>query len=210
MPPAWGRGRASTAGVRHSVGGAVRDHGPQHPHAVPASRGEGAAEEPRAAPGRQDLEAAVQRLSARQQSHASEERSFFEVEREHKLWRLRDGESSSGFLTPNESIVSTGTNYSGSSELTVGSGFSLGSLTYLPDKLQIVKPLEGEGWRGLLGVQSGRCQEGPVAPAESPWLCVPPRLCDAPPLAAAGTAQPGRDPGAPSGGAHQRLQAAGH
>ncbi|KAM7082076.1 LOW QUALITY PROTEIN: huntingtin-associated protein 1 [Ciconia maguari] len=107
------------------------------------AQGEGAGEEPRAAPGQQDLEAAVQRLSVRQQSHASEERSFFEAERERKLWRLRDGESSSGFLTPNESIVSTGTNYSGGSELTAGSGFSLGSLTYLPDKLQIVKPLEG-------------------------------------------------------------------
>ncbi|XP_074972967.1 huntingtin-associated protein 1 [Phalacrocorax aristotelis] len=103
----------------------------------------GAGEERRAAPGRQDLEAAVQRLSVRQQSHASDERSFFEAERERKLWQLRDGESSSGFLTPNESIISTGTNYSGGSELTVGSGFSLGSLTYLPDKLQIVKPLEG-------------------------------------------------------------------
>ncbi|OPJ74497.1 huntingtin-associated protein 1 [Patagioenas fasciata monilis] len=108
-----------------------------------STQGEGTGEEPRAAPGRQDLEAAVQRLSARQQSHGSQERSFFEAEREHKLWQLRDGESSSGFLTPNESIVSTGTHYSGGSELTTGSGFSLGSLTYLPDKLQIVKPLEG-------------------------------------------------------------------
>lgn len=117
----------------------------------PLGRGEGSVEEPRgAAPGRRDLEAAVQRLSARQQSHASEERSFFEAERERKLWRLRDGESSSGFLTPNESIVSTGTNHSGGSELTAGSGFSLGSLTYLPDKLQIVKPLEGEGYGGCL------------------------------------------------------------
>ncbi|KAK4808705.1 hypothetical protein QYF61_020194 [Mycteria americana] len=107
------------------------------------AQGEGAGEEPRAAPGQQDLEAAVQRLSVRQQSHASEECSFFEAERERKLWRLRDGESSSGFLTPNESIVSAGTNYSGGSELTAGSGFSLGSLAYLPDKLQIVKPLEG-------------------------------------------------------------------
>ncbi|KAM6312168.1 huntingtin-associated protein 1 [Podargus strigoides] len=96
-----------------------------------------------AAPGRQDLEAAVQRLSARQQSHGSQERSFFEAERERKLWRLRDGESSSGFLTPTESILSTGTDRSGGSELTAASGFSLGSLAYLPDKLQIVKPLEG-------------------------------------------------------------------
>uniref|UniRef100_A0A8U7NNZ3 Huntingtin associated protein 1 n=1 Tax=Corvus moneduloides TaxID=1196302 RepID=A0A8U7NNZ3_CORMO len=107
------------------------------------ARAEGASEDSRAAPGRQDLEAAVQRLSVRQQSHVSEERSFFEAERERKLWRLRDGASSSGFLTPEGSIVSTGTNYSGGSELTAGSSFSLGSLTYLPDKLQIVKPLEG-------------------------------------------------------------------
>ncbi|XP_034613708.1 trafficking kinesin-binding protein 1-like isoform X1 [Trachemys scripta elegans] len=94
-------------------------------------------------PGRHDLEAALQRLSARQENHASE-RSFFETEREQKLNQLaRDVESSSGFLTPNDSILSTGTNYSGSSEHTGGSGFSLGSLSYLPDKLQIVKPLEG-------------------------------------------------------------------
>ncbi|XP_075767388.1 huntingtin-associated protein 1 isoform X3 [Pelodiscus sinensis] len=93
-------------------------------------------------PGRHDLEAALQRLSARQESHASE-RSFFETEREQKLSQLaRDVESSSGFLTPDESSLSTGTNYSGSSEHTGGSGFSLSSF-YLPDKLQIVKPLEG-------------------------------------------------------------------
>lgn len=206
MLQAWGKGRASTA-IR---GWCSARLWPQHPDTVPSGSGEGTREEPRAAPGRQDLEAAVQRLSARQQSHGSQERSFFEAEREHKLWQLRDGESSSGFLTPNESIVSTGTHYSGGSELTTGSGFSLGSLTYLPDKLQIVKPLEGEGWRGHPGVRSWRCWDGPVTAAEPPrWLC-PRRLCDAPPLAAAGTAQPGWDPGAPSWGAHQRLQAAGH
>ncbi|XP_071584723.1 huntingtin-associated protein 1 isoform X1 [Heliangelus exortis] len=104
------------------------------------AQGEGAGEEPRAAPGRQDLEAAVQRLSARQQSHAQAGGSFFEAERDHKQRRLRDGESSSGLLTPSDSIVSTATNCS---ELTAGSSFSLGSLSYLPDKLQIVKPLEG-------------------------------------------------------------------
>lgn len=119
----------------------------------------------------------MQRLSVRQQSHAQEHGpgSFFEAERERKLWRLGDGdgEGSSGVLTPSDSVVSTGTNYSAGSELTTGSGFSLGSLTYLPDKLQIVKPLEGEGWRGLPGGQSWRCQEGTVAPAESLWLCLP-------------------------------------
>uniref|UniRef100_A0A3P8TXE2 Si:dkey-28e7.3 n=1 Tax=Amphiprion percula TaxID=161767 RepID=A0A3P8TXE2_AMPPE len=102
-------------------------------------------------PGGQDLEAALRNLSARQQNHSSE-RPFFDVERERKLRALaancEDGEgSSSGFLTPNDSLVSspaasTGTNYSnGSSRHSCGS--SSGSRSYLPDRLQIVKPLEG-------------------------------------------------------------------
>uniref|UniRef100_A0A8C5U5C4 Huntingtin-associated protein 1 n=1 Tax=Malurus cyaneus samueli TaxID=2593467 RepID=A0A8C5U5C4_9PASS len=110
---------------------------------TPQTSCSGSEDDSRAAPGRQDLEAAVQRLSVRQQSHLNEERSFFEAERERKLWRLKDGASSSGSLTPEGSVVSTGTSYSGSSELTAASSFSLGSLSYLPDKLQIVKPLEG-------------------------------------------------------------------
>ncbi|XP_062244575.1 trafficking kinesin-binding protein 1 isoform X1 [Platichthys flesus] len=100
-------------------------------------------------PGGQDLEAALRSLSARQQSHSSE-RPFFEVERERKLRALEanceDGEVSSGFLTPNSlgssPATSTGTNYSnGSSRPSCGS--SAGSRSYLPDRLQIVKPLEG-------------------------------------------------------------------
>ncbi|XP_019939970.2 trafficking kinesin-binding protein 1 isoform X1 [Paralichthys olivaceus] len=100
-------------------------------------------------PGGQDLEAALCSLSARQQSHSSE-RPFFEVERERKLRALEanceDGEGSSGFLTPNSlassPATSTGTNYSnGSSRHSCGS--SGGSRSYLPDRLQIVKPLEG-------------------------------------------------------------------
>ncbi|XP_041087430.1 trafficking kinesin-binding protein 1-like isoform X4 [Polyodon spathula] len=88
-------------------------------------------------PGGHDLEAALRRLSARQESHASE-RPFFDEERERKLRALSaDTDPSSGFLTPNESVLSIGTNYSGSS------GFSHGSRSYLPDRLQIVKPLEG-------------------------------------------------------------------
>lgn len=105
-------------------------------------------------PGGQDLEAALRTLSARQQSHASE-RPFFDVDRERKLrcmaWRGGEGggEGSSGFLTPNDSLASssaasTGTNYSnGSSQQSAGSGASAGSRSYLPDRLQIVKPLEG-------------------------------------------------------------------
>ncbi|XP_036394453.1 trafficking kinesin-binding protein 1 isoform X4 [Megalops cyprinoides] len=94
-------------------------------------------------PGGQDLEAALRRLSARQESHASE-RPFFEVERERKLRALAaQGDGSSGFLTPNDSILSIGTNYSSSSQHSSGSGLSSGSRPYLPDRLQIVKPLEG-------------------------------------------------------------------
>jgi len=106
-------------------------------------------------PGGQDLEAALRSLSARQQSHSSE-RPFFDVERERKLHALaadcEEAEGSSGFLTPNDSLVSspvsspatsTGTNYSnGSSRHSCGS--SGGSRSYLPDRLQIVKPLEGK------------------------------------------------------------------
>nr|XP_020451871.1 trafficking kinesin-binding protein 1-like [Monopterus albus] len=116
-------------------------------------------------PGGQDLEAALRSLSARQQSHCSEqpfflsarqqshcsERPFFDVERERKLCALvadcEEGEGSSGFLTPNYSLASspaasTGTNYSnGSSRHSCGS--SGGSRSDLPDRLQIVKPLEG-------------------------------------------------------------------
>ncbi|KAK0150720.1 Trafficking kinesin-binding protein 1 [Merluccius polli] len=111
-------------------------------------------------PGGQDLETALRNLSARQQNHYSE-RPFFDVERERKLWALaahskgrrvgeeeeeeeEEGQNSSGFLTPNDSLASssTGTNYSnGSSRHSCGS--SGGSRSYLPDRLQIVKPLEG-------------------------------------------------------------------
>ncbi|XP_037546168.1 trafficking kinesin-binding protein 1 [Nematolebias whitei] len=101
-------------------------------------------------PGGQDLEAALRCLSARQQNHSSD-RPFFDVERERKLKALvancKEGNGSSGFLTPNDSLASssaasTGTNYSnGSSRHSCGS--SGGSRSYLPDRLQIVKPLEG-------------------------------------------------------------------
>uniref|UniRef100_A0A673JBH3 Trafficking kinesin-binding protein 1-like n=1 Tax=Sinocyclocheilus rhinocerous TaxID=307959 RepID=A0A673JBH3_9TELE len=95
-------------------------------------------------PGGQDLEEALRSLSERQKSHTSE-RPFFEVERERKLLALQSGSSgsgggSSGFLTPNGSVASTGTNYSGTSTHSSGTG---SSRSYLPERLQIVKPLEG-------------------------------------------------------------------
>lgn len=89
-------------------------------------------------PGGQDLAAALQRLHAQQESRSLD---LFE-ERKHKL--QQGGEVSSGFLTPNDSILSTGTNYSGMSEVSGSSSLSLGSRSYLPEKLQIVKPLEGK------------------------------------------------------------------
>uniref|UniRef100_A0A672P2N2 Si:dkey-28e7.3 n=1 Tax=Sinocyclocheilus grahami TaxID=75366 RepID=A0A672P2N2_SINGR len=94
-------------------------------------------------PGGQDLEEALQSLSERQERHTSE-RPFFEVERERKLRALQSGSNgsgggSSGFLTPNGSVASTGTNYSGTSTHSSGTG---SSRSYLPERLQIVKPLE--------------------------------------------------------------------
>ncbi|XP_036287859.1 trafficking kinesin-binding protein 1 isoform X5 [Pipistrellus kuhlii] len=52
------------------------------------------------------------------------------------------GELLSGSLTPTESIMSLGT-HSRFSEFTGLSGMSFSSRSYLPEKLQIVKPLEG-------------------------------------------------------------------
>uniref|UniRef100_A0A8C5QA38 Huntingtin-associated protein 1 n=1 Tax=Leptobrachium leishanense TaxID=445787 RepID=A0A8C5QA38_9ANUR len=89
-------------------------------------------------PGGQDLAVALQILSSQQESHSPE--NLFE-EREMKV--TRDGDQSSGFLTPNESILSTGTNYSGISDASGSSSFSFSSRSHLPEKLQIVKPIEG-------------------------------------------------------------------
>lgn len=102
-------------------------------------------------PGGQDLEAALRSLSTRQQNHSSE-RPFFDVERERKLHALAsnsdEAECSSGFLTPNDSLISspaasTGTNYSNSSPRHSCGSFER-SRSYLPERLQIVKPLEGK------------------------------------------------------------------
>ncbi|GCC19276.1 hypothetical protein chiPu_0021798, partial [Chiloscyllium punctatum] len=93
-------------------------------------------------PGCRDLQAALQRLSLRQQ--ASSEKTLFDQDREQKLNTLVDEETlSSGLVTPAESVLSTGTNYSGSSGMTGFSGFSVSSRPNFPDKLKIVKPLEG-------------------------------------------------------------------
>ncbi|XP_021233785.1 huntingtin-associated protein 1 [Numida meleagris] len=134
------KARSSSASPQHTPGSKQTSAAPSEGGNTPHPGPEGAQTVgPRAAPGRQDLEAAVQRLSVQQQCHSSEERSFFEAE----PWRLQDEDGSSGILTPNGSVVSASTACSGGSEHTAASGFSLGSLSFLPDKLQIVKPLEG-------------------------------------------------------------------
>uniref|UniRef100_A0A671LLJ3 Trafficking kinesin-binding protein 1-like n=1 Tax=Sinocyclocheilus anshuiensis TaxID=1608454 RepID=A0A671LLJ3_9TELE len=85
-------------------------------------------------PGSRDLEAALRRLSLRRDNYLSERR-FFEEERERKLNALAE-EKNGGPLTPADSIMSLGTLHS------VYSIYSTRS--YLPEKLQIVKPLEGD------------------------------------------------------------------
>ncbi|XP_063308161.1 trafficking kinesin-binding protein 1 isoform X3 [Pelobates fuscus] len=93
-------------------------------------------------PGSNDLETALRRLSLRRENYLLE-RKFFEDDQDRKLRSLAEkGELNSGSLTPTESIMSLGT-HSRFSELTGISGMSYCSRSYLPEKLQIVKPLEG-------------------------------------------------------------------
>ncbi|CAJ1062063.1 trafficking kinesin-binding protein 1 isoform X1 [Xyrichtys novacula] len=96
-------------------------------------------------PGSRDLEAALRRLSLRRDNYLSEKR-FFEEERERKLAYLakedEKGEegNSGGPGTPTESLLSLCSHPSLGS---VWSGYSFTARSYLPEKLQIVKPLEG-------------------------------------------------------------------
>ncbi|XP_018416577.1 PREDICTED: trafficking kinesin-binding protein 1 isoform X3 [Nanorana parkeri] len=94
-------------------------------------------------PGSNDLETALRRLSLRRENYILE-RKFFEDDQERKLRSLAEKEElRSGSLTPTESIMSLGTHSSRLSEFTGISGMSFSSRSYLPEKLQIVKPLEG-------------------------------------------------------------------
>lgn len=91
---------------------------------------------------------ALRRLSLRRQNNLSERR-FFEEERErrrggHGGGGLHDGAGLADGLTPSDSIMS------------LGSIHLWASRPYLPDKLQIVKPLEGEGKAGSDKGKSGR------------------------------------------------------
>lgn len=90
-------------------------------------------------PGGNDLTKALHRLSLRRQNFLCE-RQFFQAEREKKLQALsadeEDGEAS-GCSSPMGSVMSS---YSNLSELSFGSCVFK---TFLPEKLQIVKPMEG-------------------------------------------------------------------
>ncbi|XP_039649419.1 trafficking kinesin-binding protein 2 isoform X3 [Perca fluviatilis] len=90
-------------------------------------------------PGGNDLTRALHRLSLRRQNFLCE-RQFFQAEREKKLQSLAGAEGdveSSGCSSPMGSMLSS---FSNLSELSFGSSVFK---TFLPEKLQIVKPMEG-------------------------------------------------------------------
>ncbi|NXC18883.1 TRAK2 protein, partial [Corythaeola cristata] len=90
-------------------------------------------------PGGSDLVTALHRLSLRRQNYLSE-KQFFEEEWERKMHLLAEGkEGASGCSTPTKSCFSLGTN----SEFTDLSASSSNLRVLLPEKLQIVKPIEG-------------------------------------------------------------------
>ncbi|KFV13482.1 Trafficking kinesin-binding protein 2, partial [Tauraco erythrolophus] len=90
-------------------------------------------------PGGSDLVTALHRLSLRCQNYLSE-KQFFEEEWERKMHLLAEQkEGASGCSTPTESCFSLGTN----SEFTDLSASSSNLRVLLPEKLQIVKPIEG-------------------------------------------------------------------
>ncbi|XP_075009599.1 trafficking kinesin-binding protein 2 isoform X6 [Calonectris borealis] len=90
-------------------------------------------------PGDNDLVTALHRLSLRRQNYLSE-KQFFEEDWERKMHLLAEQkEGASGCSTPTESCFSLGTN----AEFTDLSASSSNLRVLLPEKLQIVKPIEG-------------------------------------------------------------------
>ncbi|NWR10325.1 TRAK2 protein, partial [Paradoxornis webbianus] len=90
-------------------------------------------------PGDNDLVTALHRLSLRRQNYLSE-KQFFEEEWDRKMHLLAEQkEEASGCSTPTENSFSPSTN----SEFTDLSASSGNLRVLLPEKLQIVKPIEG-------------------------------------------------------------------
>lgn len=90
-------------------------------------------------PGGNDLTKALHRLSLRRQNFLCE-RQFFQAERERKLQALAGDEDveGSGCSSPTGSMLSS---FSNLSELSTSSSIFK---SFLPEKLQIVKPMEGK------------------------------------------------------------------
>uniref|UniRef100_A0A4W3HXF2 Trafficking kinesin protein 2 n=1 Tax=Callorhinchus milii TaxID=7868 RepID=A0A4W3HXF2_CALMI len=93
-------------------------------------------------PGGNDLATALRRLSLREENYLSEKR-FFEDEQDRRLKALAEKQERSGCSTPVESILSGSTNHTDLSEMSCFSGTSSCFRTFFPEKLQIVKPIEG-------------------------------------------------------------------
>ncbi|XP_069839413.1 trafficking kinesin-binding protein 2 isoform X2 [Dendropsophus ebraccatus] len=85
------------------------------------------------------LETALHRLHLRRQNYLSE-KQFFREECERKLKHLEDEQDHSGCSTPAGSVMSLATHFS---DCTDSSATSSSLRSLLPEKLQIVKPLEG-------------------------------------------------------------------
>lgn len=100
------------------------------------------------APGDNELVTALHRLSLRRQNYLSE-KQFFEEEWDRKMHLLAEQkEEASGFSTPTESSFSPSTN----SEFTDLSSSCSNLRVLLPEKLQIVKPIEGKRMIFLLSL----------------------------------------------------------
>uniref|UniRef100_A0A672MV29 Trafficking protein, kinesin binding 2 n=1 Tax=Sinocyclocheilus grahami TaxID=75366 RepID=A0A672MV29_SINGR len=90
--------------------------------------------------GGNDLTSALNCLSLRRQNFLCE-RQFFQVERERKLQELAAAESEGGGSSCSSPMGSTVSSFTNLSEFSISSSCFK---TFLPEKLQIVKPMEGE------------------------------------------------------------------
>lgn len=93
-------------------------------------------------PGGNDLTRALHRLTLRRQNFLCE-RQFFQAERERKLQALADEGGGCGSPTGSAASFSSFSNLSELSFASCSSSSSSVFKTFLPEKLQIVKPMEG-------------------------------------------------------------------
>ncbi|XP_062854152.1 trafficking kinesin-binding protein 2 [Trichomycterus rosablanca] len=133
-PPIPGSGDCSVVMTSQPFHSSTPEEGAQHESDSAARVGRPGS------PGGSDLASALRRLTLRRQNVLSE-RHFLQAERNRKLQELVDGAGSegggSGCSSPMGSVRSSSTNLS---ELSASSSCFR---TFLPEKLQIVKPMEG-------------------------------------------------------------------